>query len=52
MRLLNTSTFELHEFQSNTPLYAILSHTWAEEEVTFDEIGTFEAEKKLGFQKI
>lgn len=52
MRLLNASTFRLHEFQSAIPRYAILSHTWGDEEVTFDEIGTPEAKNKAGFQKI
>ncbi|KAK7462394.1 hypothetical protein VKT23_007993 [Stygiomarasmius scandens] len=38
MRLLNTLSFELHEFRSDIPPYAILSHTWEEEEVTFEDI--------------
>jgi hypothetical protein len=52
MRLLSTSTFKLHEFQSAIPPYAILSHTWGDGEVTFDEIRLPEAEKKAGFWKI
>jgi hypothetical protein len=52
MRLLNTSTLRLHDFQSAIPPYAILSHTWGDEEVAFDEIGLPEAEKKSGFLKI
>lgn len=52
MRLLDTSTLELRTFYSSIPLYAILSHTWTDEDVTFEEIGTADAEKKLGFQKI
>ncbi len=37
MRLLSSTTLEIREFLSdqNTPPYAILSHTWGEEEVTF-----------------
>ncbi|KAF2429335.1 HET-domain-containing protein, partial [Tothia fuscella] len=39
MRLLNTSTFELETFfDSDHPPYAILSHTWGDQEVTFQEI--------------
>jgi hypothetical protein len=39
MRLLNVSTREVEEFQGNDiPLYAILSHTWGREEVTFREM--------------
>ncbi|RGP75372.1 hypothetical protein FLONG3_5763 [Fusarium longipes] len=38
MRLINTKTFELHEFFSeNTPPYAILSHAWGDQEVTFQD---------------
>jgi hypothetical protein len=52
MWLLNTSTLRLHEFQSDPPHYAILSHTWENEEVIFQDIGTFAAERKTGYEKI
>lgn len=53
MRLLDTSTLELQDFGSLVPpQYAILSHTWEVEEVTFDEIGTPEGKLKIGYQKI
>jgi hypothetical protein len=36
MRLINCDTLELEEFSgSNVPRYAILSHTWVSDEVTF-----------------
>ncbi|KAK7467489.1 hypothetical protein VKT23_004541 [Stygiomarasmius scandens] len=38
MRLLNTKTFHLQEFHYGIPKYAILSHTWGEDEVTFQDI--------------
>lgn len=39
MRLLNTCTFELENFATpEKARYAILSHTWGEEEVTFAEL--------------
>ena len=39
MRLLNTTTLKLHEFfDAEIPQYAILSHTWGAEEVTFQEM--------------
>lgn len=39
MRLLNTATSKLEEFSgSNIPKYAILSHRWGAEEVTFQDI--------------
>jgi len=39
MRLLSTKTFKLREFSQNRiPNYAILSHRWGEEEVTFQDL--------------
>ena len=39
MRLLHTSTLELHEFYGEViPKYAILSHTWGKGEVSFQEL--------------
>ena len=39
MRLLNSTTFEFKEFSDNrVPKYAILSHTWGEDEVTFADL--------------
>ncbi|KAK5698752.1 hypothetical protein LTR97_006400 [Elasticomyces elasticus] len=36
MRLLDTHTLELHEF-TQPPAYAILSHRWSNEEVTYED---------------
>ena len=53
MRLINTETFDLKAFGSRPPPYAILSHTWGEEEVTFQDISDmWAARKKKGFAKI
>jgi hypothetical protein len=52
MRLLNVSPRELHEFSSSPPDYAILSHTWGEEEVTFEDLKTPAYTSKLGYKKI
>ncbi|KAF6841661.1 het domain-containing protein [Colletotrichum plurivorum] len=39
MRLVNVDTLELEEFfDANIPRYAILSHTWGKDEVTFQEL--------------
>lgn len=40
MKLLSTSTFKLHEFYENDdmPPYAILSHRWEKEEVSYQDI--------------
>lgn len=35
MRLLNTSTLALEEFYGEIPKYAILSHRWEKQEVSF-----------------
>ena len=41
MRLLNTSTGLFEEFiGTNIPAYAILSHTWGEEEVSYKDMTT------------
>jgi hypothetical protein len=52
MRLLNTHTIKLKEFLGKPPPYAILSHTWGEEEVLFHDIQNDTAETKKGFAKI
>lgn len=55
MRLVNTVSLELEEFfDSYTPPYAILSHTWGSEEISFSEMqDPNEAIRgKSGFQKI
>lgn len=55
MRLLNVSTLKLQQFfDDKVPPYAILSHTWDEEEVTFQDIENEidAAKSKLGYRKI
>lgn len=53
MRLLNTRTLELQQFNAETvPEYAILSHTWEDEEVTLQELHTLAARRKRGYKKI
>ncbi|KAK3331260.1 heterokaryon incompatibility protein-domain-containing protein [Apodospora peruviana] len=38
MRLLCTDTLQLKSFLGDLPKYAILSHTWEDEEVTFEDM--------------
>jgi hypothetical protein len=38
MRLLNTDSLELETFIGKPPRYAILSHTWADGEVLFEDV--------------
>lgn len=62
MRLINVKTYELKEFfTEKAPPYAILSHTWGPEEVTFQDWtrpnddrsnGGQSIKYKAGFQKI
>lgn len=55
MRLINTATLQLEDFTlRDVPPYAILSHTWAEDEVTFQEIIAVgrDSRWKQGYTKI
>ncbi|KAH7381547.1 heterokaryon incompatibility protein-domain-containing protein [Pyrenochaeta sp. MPI-SDFR-AT-0127] len=57
MRLINATTLKLQSFidDSQIPRYAILSHTWGTEEVTFEQFQNaqhVDLERTLGFQKI
>ncbi|USP80468.1 hypothetical protein yc1106_07742 [Curvularia clavata] len=54
MRLLNAHTLKLQEFLDDIPSYAILSHTWEEEEVLLADFQdmTRAKKKKKGFDKI
>ncbi|KAH7921584.1 heterokaryon incompatibility, partial [Leucogyrophana mollusca] len=51
MYLLNTSTLQLEEFPKHTK-YAILSHVWGREEVTFRDINGPHAVRMEGYTKI
>ncbi|KAM6510793.1 hypothetical protein FSOLCH5_011238 [Fusarium solani] len=54
MRLINVRTMELEEFYGDQiPKYAILSHTWGQGEVTFQDWKDLDlASQKAGFVKI
>lgn len=54
MWLINTTTFELAEFIKPIPPYVVLSHTWEEDEIMFQEMEklTSEIREKREFQKI
>ncbi|KAH7312593.1 heterokaryon incompatibility protein-domain-containing protein [Stachybotrys elegans] len=52
MRLLNTETLELKEFFRDIPPYAIVSHRWEEEEVSFQQLTKPEAKAMKGYAKI
>lgn len=54
MRLLDTTSLKFREFLGGIQPYAILSHTWQEEEVLFHEMDavTEGTKSKVGFKKI
>src|SRR6187402_354821 len=55
MRLINVSTLQLEEFMDgrHAPLFAILSHTWEQGEVTFQDFASPDvARQKQGYGKI
>jgi hypothetical protein len=53
MRLINVNTFELKEFfGADAPHYAILSHRWENEEVTFQDLLSGRGKTMLGWKKI
>lgn len=54
MYLIETKTLRLRYFAGECPPYAILSHTWGPQEVTFAQFQDPEEKRKenLGFQKV
>ncbi|KAF2671436.1 HET-domain-containing protein [Microthyrium microscopicum] len=54
MRLLNAATIEVQEFLSDheIPPYAILSHTWGEQECTLQDMIKPDVRYKAGYSKI
>ena len=52
MWLLDTKTLMLRHFITNIPDYVILSHTWGEDEVSFDDIAQPHAKDMVGYSKI
>jgi len=54
MRLIDVKTFKIKEFAADVPYpYAILSHCWGNDEVSFQDMKDLSiASKKSGFSKI
>ncbi|KAK4215806.1 hypothetical protein QBC37DRAFT_418571 [Rhypophila decipiens] len=57
MHLLNTQTLQLEEHIDNIPPYVILSHTWGDQEVSYQEMmmttpQSPETQQKAGYTKI
>jgi hypothetical protein len=52
MRLLHTTDFKLYTFHGRIPPYIILSHTWEEDEYTFQDHQTGQNQDSAGWQKV
>ena len=53
MRLLSTRDHSFHEFHHNIPQYAILSHTWGDEEISYhDWLFLLESTGAAGFETL
>jgi hypothetical protein len=53
MRLINCSTLQLEEFFGDkTPRYAILSHAWGHDEVSFADLSFGQPTTRSGYKKI
>ena len=53
MRLLHTNALEVHEFHGQViPKYAILSHTWGEEELFFPELQNVKSNESSELEQI
>ncbi|KAI1812802.1 heterokaryon incompatibility protein-domain-containing protein [Poronia punctata] len=53
MRLLNCATLELEEWVQSPPRYAILSHTWSDNEVTLEDMKDLSKARQMkGYAKI
>jgi hypothetical protein len=54
MRLIHTETRQLKDFigDDNLPPYAIFSHTWGADEVTYEDMLQPDMELKAGYAKI
>ena len=54
MRLLDARTITLRSFvsENEVPRYAILSHTWGREEVTFDDLNGSDPSQLYGYEKL
>ncbi|KAM0545144.1 hypothetical protein ACHAPJ_011490 [Fusarium lateritium] len=52
MRLINTKTLKLQQFLGKVPAYAILSHTWGNNEITLQEYTSRDYRQGSGYEKI
>ncbi|EWG37410.1 hypothetical protein FVEG_14765 [Fusarium verticillioides 7600] len=51
MRLINTHTLQLEFYSGGSRRYAILSHVWGEDEVTFQDVASGDPEEALHLER-
>ncbi|KAM5373655.1 hypothetical protein ACJA88_008499 [Fusarium oxysporum] len=51
MRLINTHTFQLEFYPGGSRRYAILSHVWGDDEVTFQDVASGDPEEALHLER-
>jgi hypothetical protein len=52
MRLINTETLQLEEFWGQLPSYAILSHTWGRNEITYEDVNAGQTKSIMRWGKL
>jgi hypothetical protein len=54
MRLINANTIQIHEFidVDNAPPFAILSHTWSNQECSLQDMKDPNVKSRTGYKKI
>ena len=52
MRLIDTSTLELKEFVKDIPSYAILSHRWTDDEISYKDFLKGRRIGSVGYKKV
>lgn len=52
MRLINIHTFQLKEFSSKPPAYAILSHRWTNDEISYKDFIKDKNKESIGYAKV
>ena len=54
MRLIKADTLQIHQFADvdNAPAFAILSHTWGDQECTLRDMEDASIEARAGYMKI
>jgi len=52
LRLIHTTTLKLHDFLEHAPKYAVLSHRWGAEELSYKDFRKGASRESEGHQKV